>query len=117
MYWFDFKERLRHPSLFWRDIKHFWQRRTRGWDNSDTYSLDFTIGRFIYPRLKKFKELNKGFPGGLTSEKWDEILDKMIAAFEIIADDKQYWTMNEEQYRIVKRGLKLFYIYYRDLWW
>ena len=39
-----------------RNLKYFWQRRTRGWDDSDLYSLDYTIAKFVLPRLKVFAE-------------------------------------------------------------
>ena len=42
-----------------RAIKHWWQRRTRGWDDSDTYSLDITIAKFALPRFKRLREIQK----------------------------------------------------------
>jgi hypothetical protein len=55
----------------------------KGFSDSDTYSLDVTITKFVLPRLKRFKELHCGFPNGFTMETWDETIDKMINAFEI----------------------------------
>ena len=59
-----------------------------------TWSLDITFAKYIIPRLKKFKELNNGYPGieeVNTPEKWDEALDKMIQAFEYVIDLDEYW--------------------------
>ena len=47
----------------------------------ETWNLDYTIAKFVLPRLKLFKKLNNGYPGreGMeTKEKWDEALNKMI---------------------------------------
>ena len=40
--------------------KFLWQRWTRGFDDSETWSLYDTIARFILPRLKRFKEIADG---------------------------------------------------------
>lgn len=60
----------------------------------ETWSLDVTLAKYIIPRLKKFKELENGYPGRGemdTPEKWDEALDKMIQAFEYVIDLDEYW--------------------------
>lgn len=60
----------------------------------ETWSLDVNLAKYIIPRLKKFKELNNGYPGigeMDTPEKWDEALDKMIQAFEYVIDLDEYW--------------------------
>lgn len=63
----------------------------------ETWSLDITFAKYIIPRLKKFKELNNGYPGieeVNTPEKWDEALDKMIQAFEYVANEFDWWVDN-----------------------
>ena len=60
----------------------------------ETWSLDVNLAEYIIPRLKKFKELNNGYPGigeMNTPEKWDEALDKTIQAFEYVIDLDEYW--------------------------
>ena len=60
----------------------------------ETWNLDINLAKYIIPRLKKFKELNNGYPGISemdTPEKWDEALDKMIQAFEYVIDLDEYW--------------------------
>ncbi len=97
-----------HPSaLKWKAIA-FFQRRLRGFDDSELWSLDDTILRFILPRLKRFRiKARMGWPGpeaifdirhedfqGLppeeqrdiddrSLEEWDQVLDKMIRALEL----------------------------------
>lgn len=104
---------------YWR---HWWQRRVRGWDNSDTWSLDWTMAKFILPRLKLFKEVNNGHPSELTEEEWDATIDKMIFAMAAVADGS--WNYHDEDieetrahWDKVQEGLELFGKYFRDLWW
>lgn len=94
----------------WEEYKE--QRMSRGFDNSETWSLDSTISRFIEPRLKVFKELHAGYPGYLTEEKWEEILDNMINAFKYINNDDTVYHRKE-----VDEGLDLFRKHFFDLWW
>ena len=99
----------RHPEWFM-------QRRKRGFDDRDTWSLDHTLACYILPRLKRFKDAQGGYPGNLGEQRWDAYLDDMIAAFEILADDK-IWLCDAAQYRVVRRGLNRFSSWYSHLWW
>jgi hypothetical protein len=84
-------------------------------DYWDTWSLDHTLAKIIYPALLQLKETKHGVPSGLVEDvggedyamqesfdfykdthsdswdeaakKWDEILDKMIWSFQQLADD------------------------------
>jgi len=104
-----------------RRIRLWFQFFRKGWDDSDTYGIDVTLAKIIIPRLKRFKELNNGFPCNLTEKTWDEILDKMIFAFNKCA--KQYdnnegeSTWSKEDKEIIEEGLELFGKYFQDLWW
>jgi len=106
----------------------------------ELYDLDVSIARFILPRLMVFKEHCERTPNlNMTSEEWNDILDKMIYAFERIAcqteeDTPEYkayikaiWN-NEMDLVDLKRaakaslkpiseGLSLYHKYYRCLWW
>ena len=42
-----------------RRLKWFIQRRRRGFDDRELWSLDHTIARYVYPRLKAFNMLDK----------------------------------------------------------
>lgn len=48
-------------------------------DRKELYNLDHTIIEWLVPRLKVFKERTTGYPGDVTEEEWDNILDKIIA--------------------------------------
>jgi hypothetical protein len=92
-----------------RTLKFFWQRRTRGFDDSETWNLDHRIAEFILPRLKLFREMSpsQGIPSEFIDEsplaqiedpkereaartvledegqkKWEGVLDKIIWSFE-----------------------------------
>ena len=102
-----------------RGIKWFWQRKTRGWDDREIYSLDITIAQFIIPRLKFYHDNYGGCPSGLTEEKWKEIVGKILHTFELIADEKHLPGSEDfEKYdEIMQEGLDLFRQYYFSLWW
>ena len=92
------------------------ERDTRGFDSSELWSLDFTIAKFILPRLKAFRAKPYGYPGSLTEDKWNEILDKMIESFDIIVNDDGCWDIIPEKRVLVKTGFDLFHEYFFHLW-
>src|SRR5262245_28137695 len=76
------------------------QRKERGFDDSETYSLSHTFARFIYPRLKRFRdayarvsipmEFHSSRDGAKTEaqwnaaeKRWKKALDEMLFAFEM----------------------------------
>jgi len=96
-----------------RTLRFAWQRLTRGWSDRDTWNLDTTIAEFVYPRLKRFKEVNNGYPGSLTVEEWDNLLDDMIYAF---GTSREIHSADRDWER-VDRGLRAFAEWYFHLWW
>ena len=99
-----------------RDIKFFIQRRARGWDDGDTFSLDHSLAKVILPRLKRFRQVTIATPASLDEQEWKDILDEMIETFEFIASDK-YWNATAEDYERLGKGLDLFAKHYFGLWW
>lgn len=98
-----------------REEKFSQQRIERGFDDSETWSLDCTITKFILPRLKRFREITHSFPAEFEkAEDWYMILDDMIVAFQTMNDT---FTPDNEQDKIIKKGLKLFRKHYHSLWW
>jgi hypothetical protein len=110
MIWFSVK----------RKIKFFYQRWTRGWDDSDLWSLDCTISEFIIPRLKLFRDTLSGYPGEMTMEEWEETIDDMIFAFEYVVDEKNRWEPMSEEYmrkfHRYERGMRAFSDNFMALW-
>ena len=80
------------------------QRIERGFDNSELWNLNTTIAWFVFPRLKAFREESCGYPGNLSNEEWDAILQKMERSFEIVVDDNMDEAVAEEY----KEGMELF---------
>lgn len=64
------------------EIKWFWQRGTRGYSDRDVWGIDDWFLNIIVPMLEQLKEVKHGYPSDLTSEQWDEILDRMIFCFK-----------------------------------
>lgn len=40
-----------------RNIKYWFQRRTRGWSDDETWNLDYEFIKWVNSRFKKYKEL------------------------------------------------------------
>ena len=96
------------------------QRLTRGFDDTEMWSLDCTIAAFIAPRLKVFKEQAARIgdhPVNITSEKWQEILDQMIEGFELYPDHFNWPSEDSnENWKKVYKALELFKNWFFNLW-
>ena len=96
------------------------QRLTRGFDDSELWSLDCTIAEFIAPRLKAFKEHVEhvgDHPCNITLEKWKEILEQMIEGFELYPDHFNWpSTDSNENWTKVYKALELFKNWFFNLW-
>lgn len=44
---------------YYRPLVYWVQRRYRGWDDSDTWSLDCTMARLMLPRLQRLRKIGK----------------------------------------------------------
>lgn len=88
--------------------------KERGFDDTETWNLDKTIAKFVLPRLKRFQEVSKAYPGSMTEEEWQEKVSKMIKAFELLSDDE--WLSEDEELE-VRKGMKCFCKHFRSLWW
>jgi len=117
-----------------------------GFDIRDTWSLDYSMCKWLLPRLKMFKKENIGFPvckdlnkHNMTWEMWNYYLSLMIYWCERVAKDEEpiykkkiskemkkafpdtakEWTSEEN--RIARRtfdlGEKCFHKYFNCLWW
>ena len=113
-----------------RDIQFLYQRLTRGWDDSDTWSLDYPIAKFIRPRLERFRDLKCGHPCSMTEEEWDKIVDEMIFGFKWIIEDnsshafyvrgvfsQELFDIHYKQGDRAQAAMELFGKYYMHLWW
>jgi len=107
-----------------RRMKFLKQRLTRGFSDRELWSLDWTIAKFVLPRLKAFKDYRGTYPPDLTPEEWNEKLDEMIWAFDAILHEEETMPVIDggEKVKIMAylkrrdKGLKLFGKYLMDLW-
>jgi hypothetical protein len=96
------------------------QRLRRGWDDTETWSLDTTVPLFI---LRRFRELQKGYPVGTTEKAWGRKLDKMIRGFELASTMLETWAdeadaeTREALRKEMKEGLRIFADNLLNLWW
>lgn len=99
-----------------------------GFINAETWNLNTTLAMINYSYLCYFREhCMYAYPADLTFEKWQEYVDKMIKAFELMLKEDDYWDLaksNEENIKIskniqkqIKFGLRLFAKYFNSLWW
>lgn len=89
-------------SSWKRRIKFLFQRLLRGFDDSETWSLDYTFYNWLLPRLKRFEELNICYPDNekySTFESWDNTLKEKITELEYIIDySYREWDFPERKY-------------------
>jgi hypothetical protein len=90
-----------NPCQMYRDIRWFIQRGRRGWSDRDTWSLDHYLSSWMPEALRHLKETKQGVPSSMfkpedcgeegnptdiglqqAQDRWNAIIDKMIAAFE-----------------------------------
>lgn len=92
------------------------QRLERGFDDSETWSLDGTISKFIYPRLKAFLEDTKHLschPVSIDFDEWVSILEKMVKGFELLSLDE---VKTNDECVIIEEALDLFRKHFYSLW-
>lgn len=94
---------------FKRSLKFWWQRRTRGWDDSETWNLDVTFAKYIYPRLKRYLEVTD-------LEKNADVWEEIMWTFQLLAEGDPYHLSVKDEERL-QLGLNLFALEYRGLWW
>lgn len=113
---------------FRKRLKYLWQRKTRGFDDTEVWNLDYSISEFVYPRLKEFIRVKKEHdffqPASIDDYKdWITKLEKMLKAFELIKKDSEWLNVNptpEESAardKEIHEGLQLFAQYVGHLYW
>ena len=110
----------------WRGMRFLWQKITRGFSDSDTWALDYTIAKFVLPRLKCLRKMGFGHPACYEHKQWWGMVDRMIWSMEQIAKGDggsfihQDGLTDEEvtaYYNRLQEGLTLFGRNFRGLWW
>ena len=81
--------------------------------------VKYTLAKFIASKLRAFREEElTSVPTGLTEEQWDNILRRMVLAFDIVSQNEQHTkSLTDEDWMNIEGGLKLFAEYFMDLWY
>jgi hypothetical protein len=96
------------------------QRDERGFDDTETWHLDKSLTLFLIPRLKRFIELNNGFPSGQTEESFNEKLNFILKSFEEYyynENDEVSLELQKERLSNAKKAAALLGEIWFDLWW
>jgi hypothetical protein len=99
---------------------HAKELKENGFSHAETWGLNSVIAEFILPRLKRFKEVTNGYPMGLIEDQWNDILDKMIFAFDWVLTYEDKNLSDEEikdGFKKFDEGMELFSENFMDLWW
>lgn len=111
---------LTHPmtvlSIIKRKLKGLFYY---GFDTSETWDLDYSLARWLYPRLVHLQKNSNSYPPRIeTHEEWLEILKEIsdgIEAYLLFEDNGVF-----EEYNVVmdgyRRSLQLIAEYIGDLW-
>ena len=81
--------------------------------------MKYTLAKFIASKLSAFREEElTSVPTRLTEEQWDDILRRMVLAFDIVSQNEQHTnSLTDEDWENIEDGLKLFAEYFMDLWY
>jgi len=98
-----------------KDKEYSEQRKTRGFDDSETWSLTNTIASFIIPRLERYIELadENIIRSPVRIQKTNELLE----ALKLIDRDGGTYDWNEEEIDAVNLGMSHFGEIFTDLTW
>jgi len=106
--------------IHWIKEKHRFKQfeNEHGFHPYEIWNLNTAIAKYILPRLKAFKKTYSGYPLGLTEEKWDDMIDDMIFAFEY---EVNQWDLeepfNKKELKRIEKGFKYFGKYFLSLWY
>ena len=89
------------------------QRIERGFDDSETWALDYTIARFILPRLQAYNEVSNVKHGNDFLGKMEVILE----ALSLVIKDGEGYSLSIREENKIECGMKYFAEIFRELWW
>ena len=96
------------------------QREERGFDDTETWHLDKTIALFSIPRLKRYLQVNNGFPNGETEQSFNEKLNFIVKSFEEYYQDENIEVsleIEKERLSNAKKAVAMLAELWFDLWW
>ncbi len=113
--------RLKHTYY---ELKYAWQRAWRGYDDAMVFNIDYSFVGLYKEILGDFKENLHGYPGTMTEEEWDGILNEMTTHLDHMYDyhydyDKPRFNIDYEDFIYqchTEKFFKLFAQYFDCLW-
>ena len=96
------------------------QREQNGFDDTETWHLDKTVALFLLPRLKRYIQVNNGFPNGETEESFNEKLNYIVKSFEEYYQDENVEVsleLEKERLSNAKKAVAILGEIWFDLWW
>jgi hypothetical protein len=96
------------------------QQEEQGFDDTETWHLDKTLALFLIPRLKRFIQVNNGFPNGETHESYIEKLRFIIKSFEEYYLEENVDTsleIEKERLKNAQQAVELLSKLWFCLWW
>ena len=96
------------------------QREEVGFDDTETWHLDKTVALFLLPRLKRYIQVNNGFPSGMTEELYNEKLNYIVKSFEEYYQDENVEVsleLEKERLSNAKKAVAILGEIWFDLWW
>ena len=96
------------------------QRDENGFDDTETWHLDKTVALFLIPRIKRYIQVNNGFPAGMTEELYNEKLNFIVKAFEEYYHDENVEVsleLEKERLSNAKKAVAILGEIWFDLWW
>ena len=96
------------------------QREEQGFDDTETWHLDKTLALFLIPRLKRFIQVNNGFPNGETHESYIDKLRYFIISFvEYFLEENIDTSLEIEKDRLknAQQAVELLSKLWFCLWW
>ena len=102
------------------EIKYKFQRLTRGYSDDEVWNLDYSLCKWLLPRLKKLNETRHGFFNGKSQKETNKIFKDMISALEFFCSEgnSPWLTGKKHQRDYVKhlKGLELIGKHWQSLW-
>ena len=95
-----------------REEEYKKQRIKRGFDDSETWSLDSTIAKFIVPRLERYQEIANSYL--IRDQELIDNIELFLKAMKIVSQGGVATTLEMEE---INKGLECFPKIFNSLWW
>lgn len=112
-----------HASYWELKIRNFrwWlQRGKRGWSECDSWNIDTWFMDTLLPMLTSYRKHHIGYPGYITFNEWNQILDRMIYLLKEMKEDdfstEDIAKSYEHRNNCKDEFFKLFSEYFYHLW-